>query len=305
MEKRIKSLRRKTPSTTMALPVLSVSARRGGDAGIVMLGQEIGEFLVWRFGEAGFLPQIRRQVRVGLGDGGVSGLGEVTQSGSGTAGLRVAVLDTGHVQQLLGDTGSDDSSTAGSGNQTHDGAATFACNFAWYGMGFTDLVTPIASSDGDDGQLREDDGASNRSCHLFGAFDAETNVAVGIADGDESLEPRTLTGTRLLLDGHDLQHLILQAGAKEVIDDLAFLDGKGEEVDLLEALDFTVLHEATQFGDGNPLLLLFLAATATSASATTTASTSAASATISETASETSTVSTGWCCVRHWWILSF
>ena len=66
-------------------------------------------------------------------------------------------------------------------------------------------------------------------------------------------------------------------GAKEVIDDLAFLDGKGEEVDLLEALDFTVLHEATQFGDGNPLLLLFLAATATSASATTTASTSAAS----------------------------
>ena len=48
---------------------LSFNARRGGDAGIVMLGQEIGEFLVWRFGEAGFLPQIRRQVRVGLGDG--------------------------------------------------------------------------------------------------------------------------------------------------------------------------------------------------------------------------------------------
>ena len=34
-----------------------------------MLGQEIGEFLVWRLGEAGFLPQIRGQVRVGLGDG--------------------------------------------------------------------------------------------------------------------------------------------------------------------------------------------------------------------------------------------
>ena len=48
---------------------LSVDAWRRGDARVVMLGQEVGELLVGRFRESGFLPQIRRQVRVGLGDG--------------------------------------------------------------------------------------------------------------------------------------------------------------------------------------------------------------------------------------------
>ena len=36
-------------------------------------------------------------------------------------------------------------------------------------------------------------------------------MSVAVSDGDESLEPRALTGTGLLLDGHDLQNLILQA----------------------------------------------------------------------------------------------
>ena len=48
-----------------------------------------------------------------------------------------------------------------------------------------------------------------RIFHLLGAFDAETNVAVVISNSDKSLEPRSLTGTSLLLDGHDLQNLVL------------------------------------------------------------------------------------------------
>merc|ERR1712012_1306002 len=139
-----------------------------------MLGQEIGEFLVRRLGEASFLPQIRGQVGVGLG--------EVTQGGGGTASLRVAILDTSHVQQLLGDTSGDDSSTARSWDQTHNGAATFACNFARNGMGFSDLVTPVSTTHRDDGQLGEDDSSSNGSSHLFGAFDAEANVTIAVTD---------------------------------------------------------------------------------------------------------------------------
>jgi len=284
---------------------LSVDAWRRGDARVVMLGQEVGELLVGRFRESGFLPQIRRQVRVGLGDGGVSRLGKVAQCRGGTASLRVAVLDTSHVEQLLGHTSGDDTSSARSGNQTHNGATALACNFAGYGVGFTDLVSPVASADRDNRQLGENDSASDGSGHLLGAFDAETNVAVVISNGDKSLEPRSLTGTSLLLDGHDLQDLVLQARAQEIIDDFAFLDRKGEEVNLLQRFDLSIFHEASQFGDGDPLFLLFLAASTTTASATTTASTPAASSSVSETASKTSTVSTGWCCVRHWWILSF
>jgi hypothetical protein len=47
----------------------------------------------------------------------------------------------------------------------------------------------------------------------LGALDSEADVAVGVADGDKGLEARALAGACLLLDGHDLQHLVLQRGA--------------------------------------------------------------------------------------------
>ena len=37
-------------------------------------------------------------------------------------------------------------------------------------------------------------------------------MTVAVTDGDKGLEPRALTGARLLLDGHNLQNLVLQAG---------------------------------------------------------------------------------------------
>ena len=90
-------------------------------------------------------------------------------------------------------------------------------------MGFTDLVAPEASSDRNDGQLGEDDGASDGSRHFLGALDPEADVAVVVADGHEGLEPGPLTGTGLLLDGHDLQHLVLESGSQEEVDDLELL----------------------------------------------------------------------------------
>ena len=61
---------------------------------------------------------------------------------------------------------------------------------------------------------------------------------------DESLEPGPLTGPGLLLHGHDLQHLVLESGANEHVDDLVLFDGQLVEVDLLQALDLAVLHQA-------------------------------------------------------------
>lgn len=118
-------------------------------------------------------------------------------------------------------------------------------------MRLTEVSTPVASSDGDNGELGEDDGAADGGGDFLGALDSETDVSVKVADGDEGLETRALAGTGLLLHGHDLHDFVLELGEEEV-DDLVFLDGEGEEVDLLHRLDLAVLYETTELGDGNP-----------------------------------------------------
>ena len=62
-------------------------------------------------------------------------------------------------------------------------------------------------------------------------------MTITVSNHDERLKSGALTGTGLLLDGHDLHHLILQLGADKVVDDLRLLDGKGEQVDLFKRID--------------------------------------------------------------------
>ena len=112
------------------------------------------------------------------------------------------------------------------------------------------------------------------------------------------LEASTLTGTGLLLDWLDLQDLVLEGGANEVIDDLELLDGEGEGVDLLEGVDLSLLDETAELGDGLPLLGLGLAATTALSATSATTSTAASTATTAETTAE-SAITLGWCCVRH------
>ena len=56
---------------------------------------------------------------------------------------------------------------------------------------------------------------------------------------------------------------------EEKVNDLSLLDGERVEVDVLEALDLLLVHQATQLGHGDPSTLLVLTATATSATTTT------------------------------------
>ena len=121
-------------------------------------------------------------------------------------------------------------------------------------MRLTKVGTPVTSSYGDNGELGEDDGATDGCSDFLSALDTETDVTIEITDGNESLETGTLTGTGLLLDGHDLHNFILEFG-EEVVDNLVFLDGKGEEVDLLHGLDLAILYETTELGDGSPNFL--------------------------------------------------
>ena len=101
-------------------------------------------------------------------------------------------------------------------------------------MGFADLVTPEPPPDGQDGQLGEDDSSTDSSGHLLGALDSQTNVSVVVTNGNESLEPGPLTSAGLLLDGHDLQNLVLKLGAKERVDNLGLLQENATGQSLLQ-----------------------------------------------------------------------
>merc|ERR1719497_169968 len=163
-------------------------------------------------------------------------------------------------------------------------------DLAGHGMGLTELVAPVAATDGDDRQLGQDDGTADGGGDFLGALDAKADVAVLVTDGDNGLKAGTLTGTGLLLDGLDLEHFVLQGRANEVVNDLELLDGQGKGVDLLQLVDLALLDETTELGDGLPLLTLGLTTTAT----LTTASTATSAATAAE-----SFFTRGWCCVRH------
>lgn len=68
----------------------------------MVLSQVVCELLVWGLGEHSLLPKVWSEVGVCLGNGGVGGLGKVAKGGGLPSGAGVAILDTGHLQQLFG-----------------------------------------------------------------------------------------------------------------------------------------------------------------------------------------------------------
>ncbi len=101
-------------------------------------------------------------------------------------------------------------------------------------MRLADLVAPEAPTHRHDGQLGQDDGATDGGGHLLGALDAQAHVAVVVADGHEGLEAGALTGTSLLLHRHDLKHLVLESGAQEEVYDLELLWRGGAKIEMLQ-----------------------------------------------------------------------
>jgi hypothetical protein len=69
---------------------------------------------------------------------------------------------------------------------------------------FTEVGTPVASSDWQDTKFGDNNGGTNRSGDFFRGLDTQTNVTLGVTNNHNCLEASTLTGTRLLLDGFDL-----------------------------------------------------------------------------------------------------
>ena len=166
-----------TEMSLVLLHLLSLHTNRS-----VVLGQVVGELLVWRLLEHGLLPQVWCQVGVGGGHSSVGSLGEVTQSSSGSTSRGVAVINTSHLQQLLGDRSGDNTSSTRSGDQSHPDGATLASHLAGDSVRTTNLVAPETSSDRNNGELGQDDGASDGSGDLLGALDTKTNVSIIVSN---------------------------------------------------------------------------------------------------------------------------
>lgn len=95
---------------------------------------------------------------------------------------------------------------------TQDGESTYADGdgtalaalLRWDGVRLTEVGTPVTTTDGDNGELGDDDGSADGGGNLLGGLDAETDVALRVTNDDNGLETGALTGTGLLLDGLDL-----------------------------------------------------------------------------------------------------
>ena len=121
--------------------------------------------------------------------------------------------------------------------------------------GIAGLVSPVALLHEDVGSLDRDDGPTDGSSYLLRALNIQLNVFIIISDGSKCLEPSLLTGRGLLLHGQNLQNFNLK-GCSQEDNDLRFLDGQGEEIDLLQGLSLHVCDQVAQVGDEQPLLIL-------------------------------------------------
>ena len=141
----------------------------------------------------------------------------------------VGIGDTSQLQETLDSGRCDKAGTTGSGNETDSDGTALSALLGGERVRLTKVGTPVTSSDGDNGELGDDDGGAEGGSDFLGGLDTKTNVALGVTDDDDSLEAGTLTGTGLLLDRLDLHDLVLELGEEEV-DDLVLLDGERVEV---------------------------------------------------------------------------
>jgi hypothetical protein len=154
-----------------------------------------------------------------------------------TGGRCVNILDTREGQDLLGDGSSDNAGTTGSGSALEADGTTLTSRFSWNGVDLADLVTPVTSTNWDEGKLGNDKGALNGDLDFLSKLDAETDVAGVVTDDDDGLETGALAGLGLLLDGYDLHNFVAELFVSlldKFVNNGGFLDGDRVSVDFLE-----------------------------------------------------------------------
>ena len=234
--------------------------------------------------DLGETPKIRGQE---LGSGLKSaedGLQTVTSGLGATSGRGIAILDTSELQDLLGLGLSDNTGTSGSGNKSNSNGTSFTSHLGRHGMGATDFISPITFSHGGDVQLGVDDSTFNGTLHFLVALGTESDVAFTVTDQDHGLESGSLSGSGHFLHGFESHDFFFELVFEEIVDDLGLFDWDGEFENFFKRLDFSVLDETAEFGNGLPLVELVPGASSlvlSALAAETTASSSFASFVVS------------------------
>ena len=272
----------------------------------------------WRLDEVGLWPEIWGKESVGFLKALEYGSAEVLSSSGLTSTGCVDIIDTSELQDLLGDSSGNATSSSWGWDHSNVTGTALSLNLDWDGMDSTDSGTPKSSSDWDKVDLGIEEGTLNGDLDLLGDLDTDTNVTLSVTDGNDGLESGSLSSLGLLLDGEDAHDLVgeLSLGVgEESISDWGFLDWDGVGVNLLEGLDLSVLDESSELGEWSPLFLLSSSSSWATASSTSTASTAAsiteASASVSASsgsASSSSSLTIGWWGSFNWcwcWGVSF
>ena len=195
---------------------------------------------------------------VGGFDGGECSLDKVSSSSGGSFGFGVNIVDTGEVEELLGDGRSNQSGSSGSRDKSDLDGSALSGDLDGNGVGSTDLVAPISLSHGDNVELGHGDGTLDGTLNFLVAFPSETNVVSLVTDDGVGFEAGSLTGLGLLLNGLNLHDLFLDVVTEEGVNNFLLLDRDGESEDIDDIFDFFALDQSSEFGDRLPFNLFFL-----------------------------------------------
>ena len=97
-----------------------------------------------------------------------------------TGGSGVNIIDTGELEELLGDGGSDNTGSSRGGYELASDGSGLTVDLGGDGMDISDLVTPVTSSDGDESELGSNKGSLNSNLDFLSDLDTETDVTVEI-----------------------------------------------------------------------------------------------------------------------------
>jgi hypothetical protein len=206
------------------------------------LSKEVSVLLEWSLDEDSILPQVRGKVTISSSKSEEHSLDVVT-SGSGVANSTgVAITDTSEGKNFLSNWRGNKSSTSWGRDKSDSNRTTFTGDLGRDSVWKIRHTSPVSSSDWHDVQFSGNDGTSDGSGDLTGAFNSKTDVSIVVTDSDEGLKSCSLTSRRLLLDRHDSHDFIGKSSPKEMINDLVFLDRDGEKKDFLDGSDTSILN---------------------------------------------------------------
>ncbi len=155
---------------------------------LLSAGKVRSELDVRSSGGSDLAPQVGGQEGVSLGDGLESSLQEVTHGSGLTAGLGVAVLDTSELEHALRGRGGNDTGTTGSGHKTAHDRSSLTGDLHGDGVGLTESVTPVTTTNGDGGELGNNDGTTDGSSDFLGTLDTETEVTIRVTTATKALK---------------------------------------------------------------------------------------------------------------------